>query len=160
MNLTPNFTLEEFTRSAEAEKHLIKNDPILERDRFNLNVTAYGMETVRRLLRQGFGNHIVIRVTSGYRCPALNAIVGGTPGSAHALGLACDFIAKLPKANNTLGYSDAKRIARYLAQRLPYDQLILESARGIVHISFDPRLRMQDLTQEGGPGTPIKQGHV
>lgn len=142
MKLTPNFSLSEFTRSATAKRLGIVNAPT-EEHLANLRLTALGMEMVR--LRLG----LPIKVTSGYRCPALNKAVGGTPTSAHAVGLACDFTAKGESAAQT---------AKRLKGMLPYDQLILETSRGVVHISFDPRLRMQALTQPGGPGTPIEQG--
>jgi hypothetical protein len=32
-----------------------------------------------------------LRINSGYRCPELNAAVGGSPTSYHMLGLAADF---------------------------------------------------------------------
>ena len=39
-------------------------------------------------LRDHFGK--AIKITSGYRCPAHNATVGGAPNSKHTLGTAAD----------------------------------------------------------------------
>jgi zinc D-Ala-D-Ala carboxypeptidase len=141
VKLTPNFLLAEFTRSDAAARLQIPNEPTAEH-LANLRITALGMEMVRMLLS------MPVRITSGYRSPAVNRAVGGTPASAHALGFAADFIA--PK----LGLAET---ARRLAGRLPYDQLIYEHSR-CIHISFDPRLRGEELTQRGGPGTPLEAG--
>jgi hypothetical protein len=44
------------------------------------------------------------------------------------------------------------------ASKLVFDQLILESSRGICHLSFAPSLRREVLTQAGGPGTGVTAG--
>ena len=141
MSITPHFTLTELTRSEAAERLALSNQPGAEH-LSNLRLAALGMEMVRLIVGRP------IRVTSGYRAPAVNRAVGGTPTSAHALGYAVDFIVP------TLGLAET---ARMLVGRLPYDQLIYEHNR-CVHISFDTRLRGQALTQRGGPGSPIEPG--
>ncbi len=145
MKLTPHFTLEEFTRSEEARKHRLDNTPTPEH-LANLRVTALGMEMVR----QALGGR-AITVTSAYRSPAVNARVCGTPTSAHPMGYAVDF---------RVATMSAYEVARDLMGRVAYDQLILETSRRIVHISFDPRLRMDVKTQPLGPGTPFLPGLV
>lgn len=147
--LTPNFTLEEFLRSDEAERLGLSNLPGVSH-LSNIRMLALGMEMTRHVLEVKFRRVVPIYVQSGYRSPAVNAAVGGTPTSAHALGLAADFHAgDLPLADT----------ARALVGALPYDQLIYEHHR-CVHISFDPRLRLQVMTQRGGPGTPFEAGIV
>jgi zinc D-Ala-D-Ala carboxypeptidase len=141
VKLTPNFLLAEFTRSETAARLQLSNEPNAEH-LANLRVAALGMEMVRLILGKP------IRVTSGYRAPAVNRAVGGTATSAHALGFAVDFIV------GNLGLAAA---ARALVGRLPYDQLIYEHNR-CVHISFDPRLRGEELTQRGGAGTRLEPG--
>ena len=87
---------------------------------------------------------------SGYRSPALNKAVGGTNTSAHSLGYAVDF---------TVSGSRPLEVARKIvASSIKFDQLIHEVSRNIVHISFDPRYRMQILTQPGGAGTQMFVG--
>lgn len=141
MKLTPNFLLAEFTRSDTAARLQMSNEPGADH-LANLRLTALGMEMVRLIIGKP------IRITSGYRAPAVNRLVGGAPTSAHALGYAADFIVP------SLGLAET---ARRLAGRLPYDQLIYEHGR-CVHISFDPRLRGEELTQRGGAGTPLEPG--
>lgn len=143
MQLTPNFTLAEFTVSDTATAGGLDNSPT-PAHLANLRVTALGMQMVRLVL----GGR-PITVTSAYRSPAVNARVGGTETSAHPMGYAVDF-----RAAGLSSYYAAK----LLVGKLPYDQLIHEPSRRIVHISFDPRLRMQTLTQRGGPGTPMLLG--
>lgn len=142
--LTPHFTLEEFLRSDEATRGGLDNSPTREHLE-NLHLLACVMETARLVLRSP------IRITSGYRSPKVNAAVGGTPTSAHALGWAADF---------SVPGMTAFQAAERLVGRVPYDQLILESSRKIVHLSADPRLRGQVMTQKLGPGTPFDQGLV
>jgi zinc D-Ala-D-Ala carboxypeptidase len=148
VKLTPNFDLAEFTRSETALRYGIRNEPN-EMHLANIRVTALGLQMVRMIVRRVLPN-AVVRITSGYRSPELNRHpnVGGSPTSAHALGWAADITVE--------GLSLAE-LARLLEGALPYDQLIYEHNR-CVHISFDPRLRGQALTQRGGPGTPIEAG--
>lgn len=84
MNLSENFTLEEFTASQIAARRGIDNTPQSAEIRANLTRVAHVLERVRRLV-----NASVI-ITSGYRCPVLNAAVGSKDTSAHLVGLAAD----------------------------------------------------------------------
>jgi zinc D-Ala-D-Ala carboxypeptidase len=144
VQLTKNFTLAEFLKSEKADALGIKNTPSAPH-LSNLRMTALGMEMVRRAL-----GGVPITITSGYRCEAVNRAVGGVSTSDHALGYAADFIA----AKHT-----ALEAATFLATSdIAFDQLIYEPSRGIVHISFNPRMRGQVMTQTGGPGTPFVPG--
>ena len=84
MQLTEHFTLEEFTRSTTGARAKINNS-VPAQLMPNIKLTANKMECVRKVL--GFP----IIITSGYRCPALNTQVGGSPTSTHTKGLAVDF---------------------------------------------------------------------
>lgn len=79
------FTLSEFTRSAIAERYGIENEPN--------DAQIQNIECLCRLildpLREIIGHPI--HITSGYRVPRLNYIVGGSISSAHKDGLAADF---------------------------------------------------------------------
>jgi len=132
--LTPHFTLEEFTFSQTAARKGIDNTPhegILD----NLCILANGMEDVRNLL------NAPIHVSSGYRCPELNDLLGSKRTSQHTKGLACDF------TSNAYG-SPQIIFADIISSDIRYDQLILEFDRWI-HISF---------VEDGG--TPRKQALI
>lgn len=79
-----NFTLQELIHSTTADKHRINNIPDVEQIR-NLQ---YGVDMVLQPLRNIYGQPIVI--TSGYRCAALNKLVGGVANSFHLQGNAAD----------------------------------------------------------------------
>jgi hypothetical protein len=146
LKLSEHFSLGEFIASGTARRLGDPNQPT-PTHMANLMVTARGMEAVRSLCG---GRPITI--TSGYRNPAVNRAVGGVTNSDHALGFAADFtVAGLTPIA-------AGRLIR--DSRLVFDQLILESGRGVLHISFHPRLRRQVLTQKGGPGSPTQTGLV
>jgi len=93
MNLSPHFTLAELTASDTAVRLGIDNTPSPE-VLANLTRVAAMLERVRELVGSP------IRVSSGYRSPALNRAVGGAKDSAHMLGLAADITVPVmsPKA--------------------------------------------------------------
>ncbi len=138
--LSEHFTLEEFLRSDTARKLGNDNKP-LPKHLENLKKTAAGFEKVRALLGGP------IQITSGYRNPAVNKAVGGTATSAHPQGFAGDF--KHPKL------SPLECARRIRDSDIMFDQLILETGRGVVHIGFGPGSRRQVGEQKGGPGTKI-----
>lgn len=154
--LSPNFSLDEFLTSDTAIQLGIKNTaspPIVAR----LKIVAAGMETVRALLNaRNPAKNWAIRVNSAYRNPAVNRAVGGVANSDHALGWAVDFVC--PGFGNPLEIALAIRDSG-----IRYDQLIHEkkpNGAWWVHISFNPRMRQQDLTYNGknySPGiTPVR----
>ena len=129
MNLTPHFTLEELTVT---QHRGIDNTPPTLALLGNLRRTAMLLEQVRTRLG------VPILVSSGYRCPELNAAVGGQANSQHLTGQAADFIAP--------GFGAPVAVVSVLrdAIDLPYDQLILEFDRW-VHISWADTPRHQAL---------------
>jgi len=86
MNLTPHFTEEELIASNKATQLGIDNSPSDE-IRNNLFTLADGLERVRAVLG------CAMNISSGYRCPKLNAANNGAKNSAHMQGLAADFTA-------------------------------------------------------------------
>ena len=85
MQLSNNFYLSEFVDSQTAQRRGIDNTPN-RAQLANLQQLAELMEEVRYLL----GN-LPISVSSGFRCPELNAAVNGARNSDHLTGSACDF---------------------------------------------------------------------
>ncbi|MCM0031890.1 D-Ala-D-Ala carboxypeptidase family metallohydrolase [Sandarakinorhabdus limnophila] len=150
-DLTQNFSLKEFLVSSTADQLGLNNTPTAEHLRRIREVVAPSLQKIRDLV----GASIVI--TSAYRSPSVNRAVRGVPNSDHAQAWAVDCHAA---GLSILGLARFIRDAMQAGQPLHglIDQLIFESGRGIVHISFAPRKRGMILTQRGGPGTPFQLG--
>lgn len=122
------FTIAELSASDTAKKHGITNVPPAQ-------AVVWLTALTRRVLdplRLAWGKPL--HVNSGYRCPQLNTLVGGVPGSQHTLGQAADITAGSPEANERLW-----QLLRSL--RLPVDQAICEHHYSWLHISYGPRNR-------------------
>lgn len=128
------FSIKELTKSATAARKGIKNDPSIEVCK---SLTAL-IDKVLDPLREAYGKPII--VTSGYRCPKLNAAVGGSASSQHVKGEAADIrsVADTPEENKKL-------FDLIVKLGLPYDQLINEYNYDWVHVSFGPRHRRQRM---------------
>ena len=142
-----HFTLAEFLRSDKARELGDSNQPGPLHLAIITHITAPGMEDVRAVL----GNK-PLPVMSGYRNPRVNKAVGGVPNSDHAFGFAVDF--QVPHMGLKMA---GERIIR---SDIEFDQLIWEKSRRILHISFNPRLRREVLTQAGKAGTAFQKGLV
>ena len=111
--LTPHFSLAELTVSNTGARAGLRNLPLGDA-LDNLTRLAQALEQVRSLLFNA-----PILVSSGYRSPAINALIGGSRTSAHMRGLAADFTA--PK------YGRPAAICEYIrASSIQFDQLIYE----------------------------------
>ena len=90
-----------------------------------------------------------IVISSGYRCPELNILIGGAKHSHHLLGCAADLIAGSP--------DDHRRLFRLIQEThelcgLEFTQLILEPGARWIHISYVPgNLRCQVIDKEKSP---------
>jgi len=129
MKLSTNFTLSEFTKSELAIRRCIDNTPSLTViDNLQLLV-----DNVLQPLRDRLGP---ININSGYRSPAVNVAVGGSPTSDHCLGMAADI---------EITNFDNKELALYIQDFCKYTQLILEfyedniTNSGWVHVSYDSK---------------------
>jgi len=131
MKLSWNFTLAEATLSQTAKRKGIDNTPSLVQLE-NMKVAANGMELVRDILGKP------IQVSSWFRSPKLNKVIGGSATSAHCDGFAIDFVC--PQ------YGTPTHICtKIIASDLQFDQLIQEGGDW-VHISFAPKMRNEMLT--------------
>lgn len=135
--LSPHFSAAELTRTHTGIANEPNGDHLA-----NLVQTAKMLEKVRALLGGP------LRITSGYRSPAVNKAVRGSATSAHCFGYAADF----DPPHKMSDYDAAYKIAH---SDIPFDQLILEY--GWIHISFDPRLRHQIMTKKSA-SSPYLQG--
>lgn len=145
MNLSKNFKLVEFTTSQTAQRFGIDNTPSDEVIECLKNLC----ETILQPARDALGP---IVISSGYRCPKLNRLVGGSETSGHKLGYCADIL--------PLNVSK-KELAKWISENVPFDQLILEYGTvedpAWIHVSSDPRLRGQVLQIiRGSRYTPIK----
>lgn len=124
MKLSENFTLEEMVASATAKNRKIDNIP-----------GPKEIEKLRELcckilqpIRDKFGKPI--RVSSGYRCSALNKAVGGVITSQHIKGEAADIICEDKKKLWDL------IIGMIKAGEIEVGQLIDEKGLSWIHISL------------------------
>ena len=136
--LSPHFSLRELTNSQTAARLGIRNQP-------DLGATAALAALAWQVLepvRLAHGGRPV-RITSGYRSAKLNAAIGGSARSQHMRGQAVDF--EIPGVSNAA-------VARWIADVLQFDQLILEAytpgqpTSGWVHVSFGANNRREVLT--------------
>lgn len=139
MNLSEHFTLEEFTESEIAARHGIDNTPS-QIARAELSRTAALMEQVRTLLCKP------IQITSGYRCSALNNLVGSKPSSQHVQGLACDFKSS---------FGDPLQVCRQILESdIQFGKLILEfynpvTGGGWTHIEVGSERKVLTINGHG-----------
>jgi hypothetical protein len=135
--LSRHFSLADLTISETAARRGIDNTPtgeVLE----NLKRTAGHLEDIQTRLGA------IIAVSSAYRSPALNRVIGGSNSSDHTRGLAADFTCRAIGTPHEV-------CTRIEASGIGFDQLIHEFGRW-VHIGFGPRMRRQSLTVFQGTG--------
>lgn len=121
-----HFTLDELCASATAKAKGIINKPDVSQIINLVYLGAYVLEPLRVALGEP------IKISSGFRCQALNKAVGGVTNSQHCKGQAADLCID--------GDMDkGKRWFDYIRKHLDFDQLIWEhNAQGVywVHVSF------------------------
>ena len=116
------FTYSEMLKSDTALKHKLWNGAPKEAEE---NLRALVNEVLDPL-REAYGKPI--RVNSGYRCPRLNNLVGGSPNSQHMRGEAADI---QPVDGNE---ADLEVLAQFLIASGKFDQLILYPT--FIHVSY------------------------
>lgn len=133
MNLSKNFTLDEFTHSDTAIKKGIKNIP----DEISLKNLQLLVSEVLQPLRDKLG--VSININSGYRSPQLNLIIGGVSNSQHMLGQAADTTATGITIDEY--FNSIKQLV--INNELEVDQVIKERGRKLdaetddwVHVSY------------------------
>ncbi|MGZ9711935.1 D-Ala-D-Ala carboxypeptidase family metallohydrolase [Glaciimonas sp. GNP009] len=120
-HLTEHFTLTEFVRSDTARTLGIDNTPPPA-----IAVNLRRLAKFDELVRLELGG-AEMRISSGFRCTALNRAVGGARNSAHLDGLANDFTAP--------GFGTPMAICRKLEHSyLQFDQLIYERAGSAIWV--------------------------
>jgi zinc D-Ala-D-Ala carboxypeptidase len=129
--LTPHFSLQELTVTQQVgpDGRVLVNAPG-DMETLYLRLLA---ETVLEPIRALW--ECPVRVTSGYRSPAVEMRVSGKVYGQHVKGQAADIVPL-----GSLDLDEAYR--RIWAARLPYDQLLLEGTgdRRWIHVSCSPVL--------------------
>ena len=124
--ISKSFVLEEFTKSDTAKAKGIVN-AIGQAEVVNLCALVH---QVLQPLRDAMGHQV--KIGSGYRCPRLNAEVGGVKNSQHMTGEAADLCIDGDMAKG-------KRWFEWIKANCNFDQLIWEhNAKGTywVHVSY------------------------
>lgn len=128
MKLSKNFYLSELVKSQVAERKGLDNTPD---GVVQANLKGLCMNVLQKV-RDHYGKPVVIN--SGYRSPAVNKAIGGSTTSQHCKGEAADF--EIPGLDN-------KEVAKWIANNLSFDQLILEfyeegkgKNSGWIHVSY------------------------
>lgn len=123
-----HFKMQEFIKSATAEKYGIDNSPEVYGEHFVYENLEMLVLCVLDPLRAAFDSPIVI--SSGYRCERVNALCAGALNSQHRKGLAADFyfadgsVRKLREA------------VLYILGNLDFDQMIYYRKGEFIHVSF------------------------
>lgn len=128
MQLSEHFTYAELTRSTTAVRKGISNAPSKEHTSNLMELCAEVLEPLRKL----YGKPI--RISSGYRSPALNKAVGGSAASHHCEGMAVDIDQGNPAANMAI-FNLLKAYGTFT--QLIFEHGTLESGPDWVHVSYD-----------------------
>ena len=123
-----NFKLSEFFVSSAADKNGIKNEPSLDaRATIERNINLL-VDNVLDPVRDKFCAPVII--TSGYRCPQVNKLVGGANNSQHMSGCAADFHIK--------GFTCLMmhQVFLNIYDTMDFDQLIYYRSKNIIHVSY------------------------
>ena len=123
-----NFKLSEFFVSSTADKNGIKNEPSLDaRATIERNINLL-VDNVLDPIRDKFCAPIII--TSGYRCPQVNKLVGGANNSQHMSGCAADFHVQ------GFTYLMMRQVFLNIYDTMEFDQLIYYRSKNIIHVSY------------------------
>lgn len=127
MKLSENFSLHEMTFSPSAIRKGIANKPTDEHIE-NLRILC---EKVLQPIRDKMA--CTINVSSGYRAPALNALIGGSRTSQHCFGQAADL--QVEGRNHEM--------FNFIKDNLEFDQVIWEFGTDAepawVHVSYNAK---------------------
>ena len=138
VQLSPNFSLHEMTKSDTALRNNLDNNPKADE--------VANLKRLCEIILQPIRNHYAkgVKINSGYRSPSVNKAAGGSTTSDHCKGMAADI--EIP------GIANAD-LANFIKDNFEFTQLILEfytpgiPDSGWVHVSYNPsNLKKQCLT--------------
>lgn len=123
-----HFNLSEFFRSSTAAKNGIKNEPNLDEKATVVRNINLLVDNILDPVGNKFSKPVII--TSGYRCPQVNMLVGGSKNSQHMSGCAADF--------HVGGFTPSMmyQVFLYIFDTLEFDQLIFYRSKNFIHVSY------------------------
>lgn len=123
-----HFNVSEFFRSSAAADNGIDNEPSFDEKAAIVRNINLLVDNVLDPVRDMVNAPIII--TSGYRCPKVNKLVGGVNNSQHILGCAADFYIK--------GFTRSMMYEVFvnIYNTIDFDQLIYYGNRNIIHVSY------------------------
>lgn len=123
-----HFNLSEFFQSSTAAKNGIKNEPSPDEKATIVRNINLLVDNVLDPVRDMVNAPIII--TSGYRCPQVNRLVGGVDNSQHMSGCAADF--------HVMGSTVLMMWQVFLSiyDTMDFDQLIYYPNKNIIHVSY------------------------
>lgn len=145
MQLSKNYTLQDFTKSSTALKLGISNEPTAEHLDNIKNLCIHVLEP----LCEHFG--IKIYISSGYRSDALNKIIHGALSSQHLTGQAVDI-----DMDNMSTTVTNQMVFDYIKDNIVFDQLINEYSYSWVHVSFKGTANRHQVLDAVKVGTTTK----
>lgn len=132
-----NYTIDELIKSGTATRLKLNNTPP-EDIRENLKETINFLDLIRteweKYCRDNNLGSPAIRVTSGYRSPAVNKAVGGSNTSAHQFGYAAD----LQPVNGKQDKFEKFFVDVFSKLGYDFDQIIIEKSKTSrwVHVGY------------------------
>jgi len=113
MNLSSRITLEQFKKSDVGTRAHIE-------EQFNppQNIIEPAKALCENVIEKLFNLFPDLHINSGYRCPKVNALIGGSATSQHCKGEAVDVSIK--------SLSNIKIAQAVLFAKIPFDQMIIE----------------------------------
>ena len=123
-----HFYFSEFFNSSTAAKNGIKNEPASdERGKVMVNIKLL-VDNVLDPIRDMVCAPVII--TSGFRSPQVNRLVGGVYNSQHMSGCAADFHVK--------GFTRSMMYKVFvdIFNTMDFDQLIYYPSKNIIHVSY------------------------
>ena len=128
MKLSDHFTLEEMVRSATATANKIDNTPRQAEIDWLKYLCVYVLEPLRKHMGRP------ISISSGYRCPRVNTLVGGVAKSQHMYGQAADI--------RILNKQDGDKIFAYLKSNKYVSKALYERSKSTgarwIHVAVAP----------------------
>ena len=121
------FKIEELTHSLTAKAHSIANVPTAEAEK-NLELLT---KCVLDPIREAWGSPII--VNSGYRCPELNALVGGAAYSYHMKGMAADI--RPVRGGLEALYDCIKTL--FMQGKIGLSECYIDRKKGFIHVAYD-----------------------